>query len=158
VTVTSVHKDLDARTMTITADFDASVDRVWQMWADPRRLERWWPPPTHRILVDEHDLRAGGVVSYVVTNPDGGEGRATWRVRAVDAPHRLEFDLVDPNIPTVAFRVGIERDGGHTRMTVEASFASTDAMDRLLTIGFDVGLSNAIAQIDDVLDADDDTA
>jgi uncharacterized protein YndB with AHSA1/START domain len=154
VSVTSVHKDSDARTMTITADFDASVERVWQMWADPRRLERWWPPPTHRILVDQHDLRPGGVVSYIVTNPDGGQGRASWRVRTVDAPHRVEFDLVDPNIPTVTFRVGIDSHRGGTRMTVEASFPSSDAMDRLLFIGFDVGMSNAIAQIDDVLRAD----
>ena len=40
--VTGVEKDPESRTMTITAEFDAPVDRVWQLWADPRRLERWW--------------------------------------------------------------------------------------------------------------------
>ena len=45
MTVTAVRKDPDALTMTLTAEFDASPERVWQLWADPRQLERWWGPP-----------------------------------------------------------------------------------------------------------------
>jgi uncharacterized protein YndB with AHSA1/START domain len=41
VTVTAVHKDPHRLTMTIEAEFDASPERVWQLWADPRQLERW---------------------------------------------------------------------------------------------------------------------
>ena len=43
--VISVVKDADARTMTITARFDAPIARVWQVWSDPRQLERWWGRP-----------------------------------------------------------------------------------------------------------------
>ena len=60
MTVTNVHKDPDARTMTITAEFDAPVERVWQMWADPRQLERWWGPPTYPATFVDHDLSPGG--------------------------------------------------------------------------------------------------
>ena len=48
MTVTSVVKDADARTMTITARFDAPIGRVWQIWSDPRQLSagggRWTIP------------------------------------------------------------------------------------------------------------------
>ena len=47
MTVTAVHKDPDALTLTLTAEFDASPERVWELWADPRQLERWWGPPTY---------------------------------------------------------------------------------------------------------------
>ena len=46
--------------MTITAEFDATVERSWQLWADPRQLERWWGPPTYPATVVEHDLVPGG--------------------------------------------------------------------------------------------------
>ena len=46
MTVTAVRKDPEALTMTLTAEFDASPERVWELWADPRQLERWWGPPT----------------------------------------------------------------------------------------------------------------
>jgi len=46
MTVVDSVKDIENLTMTITAEFDAPVERVWRIWADPRRLERWWGPPT----------------------------------------------------------------------------------------------------------------
>jgi len=36
--VTDITKDLDNRTLTITADFAAPVERIWQLYADPRQL------------------------------------------------------------------------------------------------------------------------
>ena len=54
--VTDVNKDLDALTLTITAEFDAGAERVWEMWSDPRQLERWWGPPNFPATFVEHDL------------------------------------------------------------------------------------------------------
>jgi hypothetical protein len=34
MTVTAVRKDPQTRTMTLEAEFDASPERVWQLWAD----------------------------------------------------------------------------------------------------------------------------
>ena len=47
MSVISVEKDLDSLSLTLVADFDAPIERVWQLWVDPRQLERWWGPPTH---------------------------------------------------------------------------------------------------------------
>jgi uncharacterized protein YndB with AHSA1/START domain len=155
MTVTSVHKDPEARMMTITAEFDASVDRIWQLWADPRQLERWWGPPNYPATVVDHNLSPGGKVSYYVTGPEGDRMSGWWHILAVDAPLRLEFDLGGPNMPTVATRVSIDaRTGGGTRMTIQTTFSSSEAMDQLISMGYDRGLSTAIGQIDDVLRAD----
>jgi uncharacterized protein YndB with AHSA1/START domain len=153
MTVTSVHKDPEARTMTITAEFDASVDRVWQLWADPRQLERWWGPPAHPATVVEHQLSPGGKVSYYVTGPQGDRMSGRWHIIAVDAPHRLDFELGNPDhLPTVTARVSIdERTGGGTRMVIQMTFPSTAAMDQLIAIGFDEGMSTAVGQIDHAL-------
>ena len=45
--ITRVDKDLDNHEMTVVADYDAPVERVWQLYADPRQLERFWGPPGH---------------------------------------------------------------------------------------------------------------
>ncbi|MGH2353833.1 MAG: SRPBCC family protein, partial [Chloroflexota bacterium] len=64
MTVTAVRKDAQSRTLTLEAEFHASPERVWQLWADPRQLERWWGPPTYPATVEAHDLahdlRPGG--------------------------------------------------------------------------------------------------
>jgi uncharacterized protein YndB with AHSA1/START domain len=40
VPVISVVKDAQARTLTVTARFDAPIGRVWQVWSGPRQPER----------------------------------------------------------------------------------------------------------------------
>jgi uncharacterized protein YndB with AHSA1/START domain len=91
MTVTTVRKDPQSRTMTLEAEFDASPERVWQLWADPRQLERWWGPPTYPATVDAHDLRPGGHVEYHMTGPEGDQPRGFWDVEEVQPPHRLVF-------------------------------------------------------------------
>ena len=77
--------------MTLEADFDASPERVWQLWADPRQLERWWGPPTYAATVEAHDLSPGGRVEYHMAGPEGDQPRGFWDVDEVESPHRLAF-------------------------------------------------------------------
>jgi uncharacterized protein YndB with AHSA1/START domain len=42
MTVTTIDKDTEALTLTLIAVFAAPVEAVWELWADPRKLERWY--------------------------------------------------------------------------------------------------------------------
>jgi len=53
MSVTSIEKDFDRLTLVVVADFDATPERVWQLWADPRKLERWWGPPSYPATVQQ---------------------------------------------------------------------------------------------------------
>jgi uncharacterized protein YndB with AHSA1/START domain len=160
VTVTSVDKDVDTRTMTITAEFDAPADRVWQVWSDPRQLERWWGPPTYPATVVDHDLTPGGSVTYYMTGPQGDKHGGWWRVLAVDPPHRLEFEdgfsddagNPDANMPTTTALVTLqEQADGRTRMQIASTFPSAEAMQQMLNMGMEEGITAAIGQIDNLL-------
>jgi uncharacterized protein YndB with AHSA1/START domain len=160
MSVTTVHKDPEAMTMTITAEFAAPVERVWQIWADPRQLERWWGPPTYPATVVDHDLTPGGTVSYFMTGPGGDQSRGWWRVLAVEAPRRLDFEdgfaddagIPNPEMPTMTIRVNLDEEGdGRTRMAIETSFPSKETMDQMLTMGMEEGMASALSQIDAIL-------
>ena len=151
MTVVGVDKDPAGRTLRITSEFGAPPARVWRMWSDPRRLERWWGPPEFPATVTEHDLRPDGRVALFVIGPDGGRRDASWRVTAVEEPTGLAFELHDPDFPPIAMRVRISPSGAGSRMVIEASFPTDEAMDRLLSIGFAEGRSAAVAQLDHAL-------
>ncbi|MFP5347169.1 MAG: SRPBCC domain-containing protein, partial [Actinomycetes bacterium] len=89
MSVTSVRKDTEQLSMTVTTEYDGSADRAWQLWADPRQLERWWGPPTYPATVEKHDLRAGGGVSYYMTGPEGDQHRGWWKVLEAEPPRLL---------------------------------------------------------------------
>jgi uncharacterized protein YndB with AHSA1/START domain len=160
VSVTDVSKDPTALTMTVASEWDAPIARVWQLWADPRKLERWWGPPTFPATVVEHDLQPGGKVSYFMTSPEGEKHSGWWKVVAVDEPHRL--DLVDgfadtdgnPDdaMPTTQFTVIFTAlPSGATRMVIESRFASRAAMEQMTEMGMEEGMSAALGQIDAIL-------
>ncbi len=163
MTVTSVRKDPTALTMSIVSEFDAPVERVWQLWEDPRQLERWWGPPTYPATVVDHDLTPGGAVNYFMTGPEGDRAHGWWRVVSVDPPHRLEFEdgfgsSIDdpaPDMPVMTIRVTLgDAAGGATRMTIETAFPSLETMEKIISMGMEEGMASAIGQIDDLLRAD----
>lgn len=163
MTVITVRKDPAACTMILEAEFDASAERVWQLWADPRRLESWWGPPTYPATVTSHDLSVGGRVAYHMTGPEGDQPKGYWEIDDVEPPHRLVFRDGFANVdgtpntefPESTARVSIEEiGGGKTRMSIESIFASTEAMEQMLVMGMEEGLKQAAGQIDAILAKD----
>jgi uncharacterized protein YndB with AHSA1/START domain len=159
MTVISVEKDFDSLSLVVVAEFDAPIERVWQLWADPRQLERWWGPPTHPATVGRHDLTLGGEVSYFMTGPVGEKSHGWWRVTAVDPPRSLDFtdgfanEDGTPNagMPTMAVRMRLtERDGG-TRMELRFVFDSREHMEQHERLGTFEGIPQSVAQMDAVV-------
>ncbi|RTL66107.1 MAG: SRPBCC domain-containing protein [Pseudonocardiaceae bacterium] len=150
MSVVSVDKDPVARTLTITAEFAAPAERVWRLWADPRKLERWWFPPGVTAVVREHDLTVGGRVTYDCATPDGPRS-GSWDVRHVDEPRRIEFGLDSPGVPPTSARITVADRPGGTRVTIVVWFDADADMELLLSLGFDRGLSAAVAQGDALL-------
>ena len=163
MTVTAVRKDPEALTMTVDAEFDASPERVWQLWADPRQLERWWGPPTYPATFMKHDLAPGSRVEYHMTGPEGDQPRGYWDVLEIDPPRSLVVrdgfanDDGTPNtdFPVGEMRVRIEEIGdGRTRMSIDNIFPNTEAMEQVLAMGQEEGMKQAIGQIDAILAED----
>ena len=163
MTLTETRRDTEALTLTVDSEFDASAQRVWQLWSEPRQLERWWGPPSYPATVDSHDLRPGGRVAYHMTGPSGDQPRGYWDVLETNPPHSLAFrngfanadGSPNSDMPTNMMRVLIERTGDErTRMSIETTFPSREAMEQLMAMRMEEGLNEAVGQIDAILAED----
>jgi uncharacterized protein YndB with AHSA1/START domain len=160
MSVISVEKNPESLTLTMVAEFPATLSNVWQMWQNPRMLERWWGPPTYPATFVDHELVPGGRMSYYMTSPEGEKYHGWWRIVSVDEPRGLVFedgfadDSGAPNetMPVTSTRVSIEEAGaGTTRMTLVGTFPSLEAMEQLVAMGMVEGLTEAVSQIDALL-------
>ncbi|MEY2467367.1 MAG: hypothetical protein QOF21_65 [Actinomycetota bacterium] len=160
MTVLSVEKDEAKMRLVVTAEFKASIATVWQLWADPRLLERWWGPPGFPTTFEQHDLTPGGTITYVMVAPDGANRfDGTWKVIEVDAPTRLvvaDADVDADGVPTdgnglTHIEVDITAAGDKTRMVLTARFDSIAGMEQQLAMDFAEGMKACMSQIDDVL-------
>ena len=159
--VTDVRHDPDNLTLTITADFAAGVQWVWQVYADPRQLEKVWGPPTYPATVVDHDLTPGGRVTYYMTSPEGEKFAGYWLITTVDEPHGFTFDdgfarpdfTPNPAMPVAKNVYTFTAHEGGTRATYVSTYASAEALQQVLDMGIVEGATSAINQIDDLLAA-----
>jgi uncharacterized protein YndB with AHSA1/START domain len=160
MSVTNVEKDPEALTMTVTADLDASVERVWELWADPRQFEKWWGPPDYPATVVDHDLRAGGRITFFVAGDEGERHDSTWEVVAAEPPRLLELRDADVdadgrpndgNAMTAMIITIDERDDGRAVMAIRTHLDSLAGMEQVLAMGIEEGMRIVFSQIDAVL-------
>jgi uncharacterized protein YndB with AHSA1/START domain len=157
VPVTDVTSDLATRTLTITAEFAAPVERIWQVYADPRQLERVFGPPTHPATFVEHDLAPGGRAHYFMTSPEGERYYGWWKVTAVEEPRRFAFDdgfAADDSfapvedLPVSHNVYAFEAIDGGTRATFTSTYDSAEALQKVLEMGVVEGATSATDQVD----------
>ena len=86
-----------------------------------------------------------------------------WNIVEADAPRRLVFrdgfanadGTPNTDMPVGEARVTIEAIGdGCARMAIESIFPSADAMEQVLAMGMEEGLTEAVGQIDAILAED----
>lgn len=157
-TITS-EKNVEALTLTFTSHFDATADRVWQVWEDPRQLERWWGPPDYPATFEQHDFVEGGKSLYYMTGPEGDKMWGWWTVTLVDAPHRLELDdgfanadgTPDTAMAPTHTTVTLEAAEGGTRMTSLTQFETIEQLQQMIEMGMEEGMTLALGQIEAIL-------
>ncbi|MFV0457776.1 MAG: SRPBCC domain-containing protein [Actinomycetales bacterium] len=157
--VTAITKDLDNRTLTITAEFAAPVERVWQIYADPRQLEKIWGPPTYPATFVDHDLSVGSRVTYYMTSPEGEKFRGYWLITEVEPGRRFAFEdgfalddfSPNPDLPVSQNVFAFAATATGTLATYTSTYASADDLRTVLEMGMEEGATLSINQIDGFL-------
>jgi uncharacterized protein YndB with AHSA1/START domain len=157
--VLEVEKDPEAHTMTVVAEFAAPVERVWAMYADPRKLERHWGPPGWPATFVEHELVPGSRSHYFMSGPDGEQPHGVWNVVAVDEPRSFEIEdafadeqgVPDEEMGWARMAARFEPIESGTRVEFVSTFQSAEQLQQMLDMGMEEGLKQAMGQIDDLL-------
>lgn len=146
--------------MTIVADFTVPLRRLWDAYADPRQIEKFWGPVEWPATFTRHDMAVGGKSQYYMTGPDGEKSVGYWEFLSVDAPN--SFEVLDgfagedgePNaeMPNMRMVFAFEATDTGSRLTSTTYFNSAEELEQLLEMGMEEGTLSAMSQIDQVLD------
>ena len=157
--VIDVTKNLDDRSITITAEFDAPVERIWQIYADPRQLEKIWGPPEYPATFVDHELAPGGRVTYYMTSPEGEKYAGYWLVDSVDKPTGFtfrdgfateDFTPID-SLPLSRNAYSFAEKDGRTVATYVSTYETVDALEKVIEMGVEEGAAQSLNQIDGLL-------
>jgi uncharacterized protein YndB with AHSA1/START domain len=152
--LTSVTKDAATLTLTVEGEFPVPQQRLWEAFADPRQLERFWGPPAWPATFTRHDLEVGGRAEYFLSGPDGEKWSGSWKFTAVNPISSFEADdgddnADDENLPS-SMKFTFEAAPPGSRLTIVTRFSGLEAMEASLP-GMTEGLRAAMPQLDAVL-------
>ncbi len=149
--IVSVTKDPVAVTMTVVAQFPVPVERLWNAYADPRQLERFWGPPTYPARFTRHDMFVGGRSDYAMTGPEGDVSRGYWEFIAVDPQRSFEVrdgfanedGSANDQMPSMRMIFTFSATDVGSQVSTTTYFNSVDELDQLLTMGMEEGMRAA---------------
>jgi len=157
--VTDITTDPEALTMTLTADLDAPVDRLWRAFTQPRQLERFWGPPGWPATFTAFDFTVGGHAQYAMTSPHGETSRGTWEFLAIDEGR--SFEVIDAfadadgqplaDFPSMRMVFSFEETPAGSRLSNVTYFTSAEALEQVVAMGAVEGSRLAMSQLDAVL-------
>lgn len=158
--ITFVTKNPEDLTMTVVADFGVPVERLWDAYADPRQLEKFWGPVEWPATFTRHDMFPGGRSEYAMRGPDGEVSAGFWEFVSVDRPK--SFEVIDgfanedgssnPEMPSIRMTFAFEETNSGSRVTNTTYFASVEQLQQLVDMGMEEGMRSAMSQMDAVIE------
>lgn len=158
--ITNTATDPKALTVTVVGDYSVPVERLWDAYADPRQLERFWGPVEWPATFTRHDMAPGGQSQYFMTGPDGTRAGGWFRFRKVEPTRLIEVDdgfshddgTPNDEMPTMRMTFRFEKTKQGSRVTTVTQFPNVEAMQQLVDkMQMLEGMKSAMSQIDAVV-------
>jgi uncharacterized protein YndB with AHSA1/START domain len=157
----TVTKDTRNRQLIIKRGFAAPINKVWAAWTDRNKLDKWWGPRTWPTTTKSFDFREGGHWHYNMTGPDGTRVWA-W-IDYEKIIQLVKFTAQDSfcdergnkntEMPSSHWSVEFDDRGQETFVTTTLTFATEDAMARIIEMGFEGGFTEQLDRLDEFLAA-----
>lgn len=146
-------------TLTITREFKAERELVWNCYTKPELLEQWFAPKPFTAKTKSMDFKEGGHWHYAMVDPDGN---AHWgytefhHVNPIDEYHTLdgfcdEAGNINESLPRAKWQVKFTDHGKNTLVTTVVTYASLSDLEKIINMGMKEGLSLTLEQLDELL-------
>ena len=149
--------DKPTKTVTITAEFDADRDLIWDAYTKAELLDQWWAPKPWSSRTKVMDFREGGRRFYAMVSPEGAEKWSVQKYTSITP--KTNFKLLNafadknenPELPGSDWDLSFDEQGGRTTVTISIYNESLERMENLIAMGFKEGITMTLGQLQDLL-------
>ena len=132
---------LPAKTLKLERLFNATPERLWTYWTDPKKYAGWLnPAPNLDLVIHEFDVREGGRVRFDMPQPDGNKNPQDGVFHTLKPYREIVSGDADK---AFLLRVTFEPVGTQTRMTVEVTGVPPE-YHAMATTGWNAGFDKLV--------------
>jgi uncharacterized protein YndB with AHSA1/START domain len=150
--------DKETKTVSITAEFDAKRDLVWDAYTKPELLDQWWAPKPLASRTKVMEFREGGRRFYAMVSPEGDE--LGWVVQKYTSiTPKTNFKLFNafadkdenPELPGSDWDLNFSEQGGKTKVSISIYNESLERLERMIEFGVREGTLLQLNNLEELL-------
>jgi uncharacterized protein YndB with AHSA1/START domain len=150
--------DKETKTVSITAEFDAKRDLVWDAYTKPELLDQWWAPKPLASRTKVMEFREGGRRFYAMVSPEGDElGWAVQKYTSITPKTNFKFFNAfadkdeNPELPGSDWDLNFSEQGGKTKVSISIYNESLERLERMIEMGFVEGAKAQLKNLEELL-------
>jgi uncharacterized protein YndB with AHSA1/START domain len=133
-----------AQDVWITHTFDAPRELVFDAWAQPEHMMKWYAPNGCTIRISKMDFRVGGTLQTCISNPEFPDCWCKATYLEIIRPELIAFSIsfcdqagnfvhptdygADPDWPAeMTVTINLEKEGGKTKLTLHQTVLASVA-------------------------------
>lgn len=147
----------ETKTVSITKEFRAERDLVWDAYTKPDLLDQWWAPKPWASRTKVLEFREGGRRFYAMVSPEGQERWVVQKYTSITPKTNFKlfnaFADADENLelPGSDWDLSFSEQDGMTTVSISIYNESLERMERILEMGFVEGTKMQLQNLEELL-------
>lgn len=143
----------ETKTVSITKEFDAPRDLVWDAYTTPELLDRWWAPKPFSSRTKVMEFNEGGRRFYAMVSPEGQERWVLQQYKSITPKTNFKLfnafadENENPQLPGSDWDFNFLGQNGTTKVHISIYNESLERLERMIELGFKEGTA---AQLDNL--------
>ncbi|RAJ00397.1 uncharacterized protein YndB with AHSA1/START domain [Chitinophaga skermanii] len=151
--------DKKNNTLTITREFAADRDLVWDCYTKSELLDQWFAPKPFTTKTKSMEFREGGHWHYAMVDPNGAEywGWTDYlKIQPKDYYTSIdgfcdEAGTINPALPRADWQVTFSDKGEHAVVNTVVTYKSLADLETVINMGMQEGLTLTLEKLDELL-------
>jgi uncharacterized protein YndB with AHSA1/START domain len=147
----------ETKTVSITKEFDATRDLVWDAYTKPELLDQWWAPKPFASRTKVMEFREGGRRFYAMVSPDGQERWAIQKYTSITPKTNFKLfnafadENENPELPGSDWDLNFSEQDGTTKVSISIYNESLERLERMVEMGFVEGITMTLNSLEELL-------
>ena len=152
---TNVVKDLKEKSILVSREFNAPLEKVWRAYTESQLLDLWWGPSPWRAETKTMNFTVGGYWLYAMVSPENEKSYGRMNYTAIE-PHKFfeledsfcdENGVVNTELPVSRGKTVFTETANGTLVEFKISYQTEAEVLQLVEMGFEEGISMCIEQL-----------
>jgi uncharacterized protein YndB with AHSA1/START domain len=145
------------KTVSITKEFAAERDLVWDAYTRPELLDKWWAPKPYASRTKAMEFREGGRRFYAMVSPEGEERWVLQEYKSITPKTNFTFfnafadEDEKPDLPGSDWDLSFSEQNGTTTVSISIYNESLERLERMVAFGFREGTIAQFQNLDELL-------